>query len=134
MLMPVNDPGIFYLAMVLPGLFALTLIIEGVHKILRDEPGLVSLLFGTVFLSIVFLSYFFLDPSTSSGQAPKFAVRDRISVTMPVLTATKEVLFFLKGASKKTVWDTMTADTDDERKWPAKSVIEKTKTTVITRW
>lgn len=58
--MPVSDPAIFYLALVLPGLFALTLIIEGVNKILRDEPGLVSLVFGTVFLIVIALAYFFL--------------------------------------------------------------------------
>jgi len=58
--MQLNDPAIFYLALVLPGLFALTLIIEGVNKILRDEPGWVALCFGVFFLFIIILAYFFL--------------------------------------------------------------------------
>lgn len=57
--MPLNDPAIFYLGLVLPGLFAVTLILEGAHKVLRDEPGLINILFGFVFLAIIVIAYFF---------------------------------------------------------------------------
>jgi len=56
----VNDPAIFYLAMILPGLFSLTLILEGIHKILQDESGWVSLIFGIIFLVVIIIAYFFL--------------------------------------------------------------------------
>ena len=55
-----DDPEMFYLALVLPGLFALTLVIEGVHKILKEESGWMSLIFGIVFLVIIVVAYFFL--------------------------------------------------------------------------
>ena len=56
--MPIDDPAIFYLGLILPGLFALTLVIEGVHKILKDEPGWVSLIMGTFFIFVIILAYF----------------------------------------------------------------------------
>lgn len=58
--MSLDDPAIFYLALILPGLFAFTLIIEGVHKMLRDEPGLISIMFGFVFIIIIIVTYFFV--------------------------------------------------------------------------
>lgn len=58
--MQLSDPAIFYLALVLPGLFALTLVVEGVNKILRDEPGWVALCFGLFFLLLIIGAYFFI--------------------------------------------------------------------------
>ena len=58
--MPTDDPAVFYIALILPGLFALTLILEGVNKILRDEPGWVSIMFGIAFILAIILAYFFL--------------------------------------------------------------------------
>lgn len=58
--MPTDDPAIFYLALILPGLFALTLILEGVNKILRDEPGWISIAFGVAFVLFIIIAYFFL--------------------------------------------------------------------------
>jgi len=58
--MPTDDPAVFYIALILPGLFALTLILEGVSKILRDEPGWISIVFGIVFILAIILAYFFL--------------------------------------------------------------------------
>lgn len=55
-----QDPGFIYLALVLPSLFALTLIVEGLHKLLRQESGWVSLIFGLIFLSIAIAAYLFL--------------------------------------------------------------------------
>lgn len=53
------DPAFVYMALVLPSLFALTLIIEGLHKLLRNEPGWISLFFGLTFLGLVIGAYFF---------------------------------------------------------------------------
>ena len=64
----------------------------------------------------------------------KFAVKDRISVTMRVLTRARQSVFFLKGPAKKKVMDEMIASGDDERRWPAKALLEKTGTTVIGQW
>lgn len=64
----------------------------------------------------------------------KFDIRDRISVTFPVLSAAREALFFLKGTAKKNVWEEMTRSTEDERRWPAKQVLETVKTTVVAQW
>lgn len=53
----------------------------------------------------------------------RFNVRDRISVTMPVLTKAKISVFLLKGEEKQRVWDTMISDKRDSRKWPAQAVL-----------
>ena len=67
----------------------------------------------------------------TAGQAPKFAVKDRISVTLPVLTKARQSVFFLKGPSKKAVWDDMMKSNEDERRWPAKALSVPT---VIAQW
>ncbi|NOS68126.1 MAG: 6-phosphogluconolactonase [Candidatus Peribacteraceae bacterium] len=51
-----------------------------------------------------------------------FDVRDRISVTLPVLKKARQSIFFLKGERKKAVWDEMMASNDDEKRWPAKKI------------
>jgi 6-phosphogluconolactonase len=53
----------------------------------------------------------------------RFNVRDRISVTMPVLVKAKIAVFLLKGEEKKRVWDTMINDKRDSRRWPAQAVL-----------
>lgn len=53
----------------------------------------------------------------------RFAVRDRISVTLPVLTSAKISVFLLKGEGKRAVWETMIKDKRDSRRWPAQSVL-----------
>ena len=58
--MNLNEPEFLYLALVLPSLFALTLIIEGLHKILKKESGWISLVFGIGFLVIIIASYFLI--------------------------------------------------------------------------
>ncbi len=55
-----NAPEFLYVALVLPSLFALTLIVEGLHKLLRQESGWASLFFGFVFLLIILGTYFFV--------------------------------------------------------------------------
>ena len=53
----------------------------------------------------------------------RFNVRDRISVTLPVLVKSKMSVFLLKGEEKQRVWDTMISDKRDSRRWPAQSVL-----------
>lgn len=60
----------------------------------------------------------------------KFAVRERISVTMPVLKAAAHRLIFLKGGNKKSTWHDMMNSDDDERRWPMKGVMDE-RTAVI---
>ncbi len=64
----------------------------------------------------------------------KFESRDRISTTFPVLSLAREAVFFLKGNAKKEVWEEMTRSSEDERRWPAKQILESVKTTVIAQW
>ena len=52
----------------------------------------------------------------------QFDVKDRISVTIPVLKQARQSVFFLKGQGKKKVWTEMTADPANERRWPAKAL------------
>lgn len=63
-----------------------------------------------------------------------FDIRDRISVTFPVLSSAREAVFFLKGKAKKEVWEEMERSTEDERRWPAKEILSTVKTTVIAQW
>lgn len=65
-------------------------------------------------------------------QTEKFAVKDRISVTLPVLQQAAWPVFFLKGGDKKKVWEEMMQSDEDERRWPAKSVAGLS--TVIAQW
>lgn len=60
-----------------------------------------------------------------------FDVRDRISVTMPILTSARSKLFLLKGEAKKKVWEEMMESDDGEKRWPATGVIESGGVTVI---
>ena len=61
----------------------------------------------------------------------RFAVHDRISMTLPTLRQTPHVLFFLKGAGKQKVWQEMMASQEDFHRWPAKFVMEFGQTTVV---
>jgi 6-phosphogluconolactonase len=60
-----------------------------------------------------------------------FAVRDRISVSMPVLKSAREKMFFLKGEAKKKVWEEMLASPEPSTRWPAKDVITSGGSTVL---
>lgn len=55
----------------------------------------------------------------------RFDVRQRISVTMKVLTSARETVFFLKGAEKKKTWDEMQSSSEGQERWPGKSVLHK---------
>jgi 6-phosphogluconolactonase len=62
---------------------------------------------------------------------PLFAVRDRITLTFPVLSNATHAIFLLKGDDKKKLWEEMQASKEDERRWPAKYIVERTEVTVI---
>lgn len=60
--MSANDPQFFYMILVLPSLFGLTLIGEGLNKIIHEEwGGILSLIFGVMFIGIVVFAYFFFS-------------------------------------------------------------------------
>ncbi len=57
-----TDPQFLYIILVLPSLFGLTLIGEGLHKIMNEEwSGMVSVLFGVVFVGVVIFAYLFFS-------------------------------------------------------------------------
>jgi len=64
----------------------------------------------------------------------RFAVHDRISVTLPVLTNACSKIFLLRGKEKKKIWEEMLADDADERRWPAKAILASGNVTVVTQW
>jgi len=58
--MNIQSPEFIYIALVLPSLFALTLIAEGVHKVLKNESGWLSIFLGCAFLMVLIFGYFLL--------------------------------------------------------------------------
>jgi 6-phosphogluconolactonase/glucosamine-6-phosphate isomerase/deaminase len=67
-------------------------------------------------------------------QTDRFAVKDRISVTMHLLQDARSHIFFLKGAGKKKVWDEMMGSDEEEQRWPAKAILELERSTVVGMW
>ncbi len=56
------DPQLLYMILVLPSLFGLTLLGEGVSKIVHEESnGIVSMIFGLMFLGAVVFAYLFFS-------------------------------------------------------------------------
>ncbi len=63
-----NDPQFLYMILVLPSLFGLTLVGEGINKILHEENGgLLSLIFGILFIGVVLFAYFFFSTMMSEA-------------------------------------------------------------------
>ena len=60
-----------------------------------------------------------------------FDIHDRISVTLPVLTSSKQALFLLKGEKKIGVWEEMVEGVEGVKRWPGKAVVEGVETTVM---
>jgi hypothetical protein len=57
-----TDPQFFYMVLILPSLFGLTLLGEGLNKVLKYErQGWLSIIFGLLFIMVVFFAYFFLS-------------------------------------------------------------------------
>lgn len=60
--MSATDPQFLYMILVLPSLFGLTLIGEGLNKVMHEEwSGLISIVFGLMFIAIVVFAYFFFS-------------------------------------------------------------------------
>ena len=57
-----KDPQFLYMILVLPSLFGLTLIGDGLAKVLHeDTAGLISIVFGILFIGAVIFAYFFFS-------------------------------------------------------------------------
>ncbi len=61
----------------------------------------------------------------------RFAVHDRISVCLPLLSSAKIPLFFLKGEAKKQVWNEMVNDEENVSRWPAQAVLLQGRAMVV---
>lgn len=61
----------------------------------------------------------------------KFATRDRLTLTLPLLSNARHVLFLLKGEAKKKVWDEMIASPLQPTRWPAHQVLARGRSTLI---
>lgn len=64
----------------------------------------------------------------------KFDIRDRISVTMPVIAQAEAHLLMLKGAAKRNTWDALSKAEDNPKRWPMQAVLKEGRTTVVTLW
>ncbi len=60
-----------------------------------------------------------------------FPVHDRITLSLNALAAAGTQVFCLKGVEKKRAWDAMLASEEDERRWPAKRILEHGAVTLI---
>ncbi|EFA85205.1 6-phosphogluconolactonase [Heterostelium album PN500] len=54
----------------------------------------------------------------------RFVVFDRITTNLRFLEKSRAKLFFMKGESKKVVWDEMLAAPENIRRWPAQGIIK----------
>lgn len=53
-------PQFLYLILILPSLFGLILVGEGLNKVIHEEwSGLISIVFGLIFIGAVIFAYFF---------------------------------------------------------------------------
>ena len=63
------DPQFMYMILILPSLFGLTLIGEGMNKLIHEEwNGIISLIFGVIFVGMVVFAYLFFS-SYLAGKA-----------------------------------------------------------------
>ncbi len=63
-----TDPRFMYMILVLPSLFGITLIGDGIHKILNEEPsGVISIIFGLIFIIAVIFTFFFFSGYIGKG-------------------------------------------------------------------
>jgi 6-phosphogluconolactonase len=60
-----------------------------------------------------------------------FAIHDRISVSLNLLTASDQQVFLLKGEKKKKVWESMLQSREGDSRWPAKRILKGERVTVI---
>lgn len=61
------DPQFLYMILILPSLFGLTLLGEGLNKLMHEEwNGVVSIIFGFMFIGVVVFAYFFFSAYLAS--------------------------------------------------------------------
>ena len=64
--MDTSDPQFLYMVLILPSLFGLTLVGEGINKVIHEESrGIISIVFGILFIGSVVFSYFFFRGATA---------------------------------------------------------------------
>ncbi len=57
-----QDPQFLYMILILPSLFGLTLLGEGINKVVHEDwNGVVSIIFGFMFIGVVIFAYFFFS-------------------------------------------------------------------------
>jgi 6-phosphogluconolactonase len=71
------------------------------------------------------------DASVIWTHTDRFAVRDRVTLTLPRISNSRACVFFLKGMDKLAVWKAMMASPLDVTRWPAHQVIAHGRTTVL---
>lgn len=57
-----TDPQFLYMILVLPSLFGLTLVGDGLNKMIHeDSGGIISIVFGLIFIGVVIFAYLFFS-------------------------------------------------------------------------
>ena len=68
--MSTSDPQILYMILIVPCLFGLTLVGEGINKLAHEESnGVVSILFGFLFIGVVIFAYIFFSSYLLTGRS-----------------------------------------------------------------
>lgn len=68
--MSTSDPQFLYMILVLPSLFGLTLVGDGLNKVIHEEyTGVISIIFGFLFIGVVIFAYFFFSSMVASKAA-----------------------------------------------------------------
>lgn len=63
----ITDPQFLYMILVLPSLFGLTLLGEGLNKVIHEEwNGILSIVFGILFIGVVIFAFFFFSTYLST--------------------------------------------------------------------
>jgi hypothetical protein len=61
------DPQFLYMVLVLPSLFGLTLLGEGINKVVHEDwGGILSVVFGLMFIGAVIFAYLFFSSYLAS--------------------------------------------------------------------
>lgn len=61
----------------------------------------------------------------------RFAVKDRITLTLPYITPAKQAVFFMTGEEKIAIWKEMVNSEYNPERWPAHDVIKAGNTFLI---
>ncbi len=64
----------------------------------------------------------------------RFSIKDRITVTLPVLTDAGKQFFFLQGAKKKKIFAEVLSENEDPVEYPAHALLKTGKTIWMTQW